>query len=544
MPFSFPNVSILGVTQNSRFLGAGFQYSNLQTLTVEGLCIDLTETQGISGVWSGAQGVLQTVQNQNNFQELILNGRSFGTGRVQSITYGPGDDVRTKTYRASLIVYQSGNLFNFTGTYYTGINTQGWQYLDQFSEDWRFDQKQNGGYDYTHGATIQFNSGVGNLNAITAAKTLARSLFTGSALGLAFYSGYTSKQGKRFFTESYNLINNSCDFRETFDFNNDNGAYSATQTNSWEISPEGVISVSENGQIQGIVNPTYLAAMAALGTQMTGCYYRCNQLFVAYSPPGSAPLQNTPATLGKTLDIFGNSLTYEVSFNNSPVNSGSFFWDYTQTVDRQNDIMRITENGTIRGRGENRTVAFEAAQAGRVQVVGNGIPVGQQGVFNRVTALYNQIGTTNPAFIETQSQSFSPYRGTVGYSYQFSNEAVLVGDNGVKRMNVEQNDQPPIYSYNTVNIVGAPGQGKQIAQNNQQSTLGAAQVSVSMLGEKSVPLSTYLTNAKTVLNGYIPVGTDPVIIDASYTFTPNQNAADATVGWAYSKAAPQTIVPQ
>ncbi len=306
MPFSFPNVSILGVAQNSRFFGAGLQYSNLQTISVEGLVQDLAEGQGISGVWSGAQGVLQTVQNQNNFQELILNGRSFGTGRVQSISYGAGDDVRTKSYRASLLVYQSGNLFNFTGTYYTGISTSNWQYLDSFNENWGFDRKQNGGYAYNHTASIQFNSGVGTLSAIPAAKALAVSLFTGSALGLAFYSGYTSKVGKRFYTESYNLINNACDFSERFDFNDDDGTYSAIRTNSYEIGPDGVITAGEQGSIQGIVYPTYLAAMAALGTEMTGCYYRCNQLFTSYSPANPAPLQSVPVTLGKTLDIFGN----------------------------------------------------------------------------------------------------------------------------------------------------------------------------------------------------------------------------------------------
>src|SRR5665213_1876025 len=98
MPLTFPNVSLLGLAQDSRLFDAGFQYSANRRLTIQGDLIDLSNAFGISGIWDGPQGLLQTVANQTNYQDLYLNGYSFGSGKVESITFVAGNDVRTKQY--------------------------------------------------------------------------------------------------------------------------------------------------------------------------------------------------------------------------------------------------------------------------------------------------------------------------------------------------------------------------------------------------------------------------------------------------------------
>lgn len=522
MALNFPNVSILGYTQNSRTFDAGLQYSNLVKINIEGLIIDLTQDFGISGVWTGIEGILPTISKNNNYQDLFLNGKSFGTGRIESINFRPGNDVRTKTYTAQLIVYDSGNLFNLGGTYYNTIDSTNFQYLENFSEDYNFERKINGGYSYNHNSNIRFNSGVGNLNSINTAKTLAKTLFTGANLGFLFYSGYTNKIGKRFYNESYNLINNECNFSETFNFDEDSGNYSAIRTNSFELAENGNIIVTENGTINGIEFPTYKAALGALSYEISNGYTRCNQLFNIYSPPNSQPLINSPTVQSRTLDIFNNNVAYTLVFENNPRNSGGYFWDYTQNIDRSEGIARITENGTILGRGENRADAF-------VNAIG-GLNTIRPGIAGRISAIFlSQIGS-NYNNIETKEEAFSPYKSVCNYTYQFSNEQIIIGTNGVKRIKVVQNDNLPLYSYNKINIINFG----EIAQDNVQVSLAERNMSLQLDGEKIVPLLSYLDNAKTVLNTFVPGGQNPIIISAQYSFDPNNNNTSINLAWNYT----------
>ena len=50
MALNFPNVSVLGLSQNARFFDAGFQYSSFRRLTIAGTVNDLTNGFGITGI--------------------------------------------------------------------------------------------------------------------------------------------------------------------------------------------------------------------------------------------------------------------------------------------------------------------------------------------------------------------------------------------------------------------------------------------------------------------------------------------------------------
>lgn len=528
MPLTFPNVALLGLAQDSRFFDAGFQYSANRRLAIQGNLIDLANGFGITGIWDGPEGLINTVRNQNNYQDLYLNGYSFGSGKVESITFDAGNDVRTKQYNAVVLVQDSGNLFNLTGFYYSGIDTSNFQYLNSFSETYAFDKKPNGGYAYNHGASIQFSSGVGQLNAIQAAQSLARTLFTGSNLGLAFYSGFTSKQGKRLIDESYNLIDNTCAFQETFEFDNNLGNYSATHINTVDFNEVGVIRATERGNIRGIENPNFQKAIDALSTELTGTYLRCSGVAAYYLPSGTL-LNSYPVAQGRTLDIFNNNLNYEVAYDNNPNNSGTYFWDYTQQVSRQDGIGTISENGTVVGRGENRAFAFTAAQNGFA-----GVKVGIPG---RVTSLFTSSFGSPTNFLEAKRESNSPYQGQIGYEYQYSNDPSLIANSGIRRMNVAVETAASVYAYNRINIFNY----KEIAQNDYQSTVGNTAVTITLEGDKTVGLSDFLVSGLAAINARIPVGNDRYIGDASYTYDPNNNAANIHLTWLYNEPAVQTI---
>lgn len=524
---SFPNVSVLGYSQDSRFFGAGFQYASFKRLNIAGTCNDLAATFGISGTWSGDLGMLNTVRNNHDYDGLVLNGVDFGSGRIESLTFDPGIDVKTKGYQANLVVYDSGNLFNLTGYYYSGVDLSNASLLNSFSETYAFTKKLNGGYSYSHDANVQFISGAQQVNVITAAQQVARSLFTGSNLGMAFYPGYTNTQGKRYVNESYDLINGTCAFQETFDFDNDLGAYSATQTVSVERGEDGVTRATEQGIIRGIQNPNYQIALTALATEMTGSYYRCSGAAESYLPSG-AILITSPIAQGRTIDIFNNNIGYNVSFDNSPLNLRTYFWDYTQQTSLENGVGTVTEQGSVQGRGQNTTISFQNAQAGFTTV--------KAGIATRTSTLFTSTFGSSTNYLESKQEAFAPVRSNIGYSYQYSNDPSLIANAGIRRKNVTVSEDASLYSYNHIDIFNL----RQIIQDDKQSTIGAQTVTVDMEGDKTITLPTFRAAAVSEINTNKPVGLEVWVGDCSYSYNPNQNAMSARLTWLFNKTAVKT----
>lgn len=516
----FPNIETLSVTHQSRFFQAGFGYSMEKNINLGGLVLDLVNAWGVSGVWTGINSI---VRNTQDYQPLLINGKNFGSGRIQSITFDQGNDVRIKRYNATLQVLETGNLFNFTGQFYSGINLANSQYLEDFSENYDFEKKRNGGYSYQHRANIRFSSGVGQLNSIQAARTLAKSLFTGTALGFSFYSGFTRKQGKRFFTEAYNLIDNSCSFNESFDFDANSGNYSVTRTHNFTVEQNGVISVSENAQIRGIENPNFEKAVQALNTETDGAYPRCSGVFAFYAPANSSPLINSPLSKGYSYNLFDNELGYGISFNNDKTNSGSYFWSFNQQFTRNNGVVNVTEDGSVLGRGPNPTLAFENAQTG--------FNIVNSGLVNRCFAFYaNNIGPKPIAMIG-QNRSYNKRGAAIGYSASFSDEPFVSGTNGVKRITWQESTEDVLALYNKFNIIN----NTEIAQYSKTTTEGGKTMSMVLEGEAGVSLATYLSNAQTYLNLNAPVGTSVRIVDCDYVFNPNRNVVEVRGVWIYNQ---------
>lgn len=524
---AFDNITTLASQQQARFFQAGFNYSVAKNIQIQGLVLDLANSFGVTGVWSG----IHTISHGTpDYQPLLINGVNFGSGRIETITFDQGNDVQKKTYSATIAVLESGNLFNFTGTYYSGVNLVAPQYLDQFTESNDFQHKENGGYSSTRNASIRFTSGVGQLNAIQSAQTLARTLFTGSNLGLAFYSGYTSKLGKRFFTESYNLIDNSCDFQESFEFDVDDGNYSAVHTNSVSLGEDGVVLAQEQGLIRGIANPNYQSALSALATELTGSYYRCSGISTYYFPSG-ALLFNAPTVQGRNLNIFENSLSYNVSFNNNPNNSGTYFWDYTTQMSRSQGIGTFVENGTVLGRGGNPINAFVAAQGG-FAIVKPGIPY-------RSTTLFLSSFGTGTNFLESKKEGYGPHAGRVTYDYQYSNDPALIANSGIRKKETSVQSNQSIYAFTKLDLFN----NKEIVQDQKQSTVGSTTIDVVMEGDKTVGLSNFLGLALTEVLARAPVGNDRYVGDASYSYDPNNNNANVKLTWVYNQAATKTLYP-
>ena len=57
----FLNATLLSYSHNSDFFGDNFRYKTTKELSIEGYILDLSNTDGVSGIWSGISGFINGV---------------------------------------------------------------------------------------------------------------------------------------------------------------------------------------------------------------------------------------------------------------------------------------------------------------------------------------------------------------------------------------------------------------------------------------------------------------------------------------------------
>ena len=527
MPLRFDNISSLSIQHQPRFFQAGFNYSTAKTIRIQGWLLDLTNSFGVTGIWSG----INTIEsNATDYQMLTMNGIDFGSGRIISMTFADGNDVRIKNYNAELEILETGNMTNMVGPYYSGIDTSNFQYIESFSEDYSFRKQLNGGYGYDHTATVRFLRRDGILDSISGAQSLAKTLFTGSNLGFKFYSGYTNKQGKRFFNEVYNVIDKTCSFKESFNFDVDDGNYSATRVNIMNLDELGVVTVRETATIRGIENPNYQKALSALQNEITGSYYRCSGMEAVYIPTGDR-LVNSPVEQARVIDIFNNNIGYDIVYSSKPNNYATYFWDYLQNISRVNGIGEIEEQGTVVGKLGTPAASFAAAL--------QGFAVIKAGIQARMAALFPVTFITPTNYQKSKNETYSPVKGTISYSQVYSNDAALISNFGARKKELRTEVNAVVYDYNKINVIN----NAEIAQDNHQATVGTLRVSVSIEGDKTVNSQNFKTLAIAAINSKIPAGNDVYLGSLNYSYSPNDNRLDSSADWVYNTSAARNPYP-
>ncbi len=515
------NTTILSINHENRFFDAGFRYSSIKRLSIQGLLLDLTNGFGITGIWNEKDAFIESA---HDYQPIVLNGYNFGSGKVTNISFNAAQDVRQKEYALEIEIFDSGNLFNFTGEYYNGINIVDFRLLEEFSESFSLEKNQDGGYSQTHNATIQFASGVSD-GPISAAKRFAKTLFTGVKFGfLAPYSGFYTGQTRKIYTENYNLITNSCDFEESFGLDSNSGNYSVSREHNIETSALGITTITETSKIIGIIVPAGETAKNAALAELENAFNRCSGIFNEYGPANSYPLKSTPNSQSRGYNIFNGSVDYSITFDNDPRNQGSYIWEYETSLNTDYSIATVSENGTIKGFGTTTDEKFLAAKTGFSTIKPN--------ILTRVQAFYTNIMPLAPSlWLNEQSESFNKQNATITYQHNYSNQSIIGGSSNIKSATISNTNNKPVYLYGRFAIFNYG----EILQDGGNSTPGTQSISLNILGEKQASLDDYLSVAKTQLNLLKPVQDDSFITASNYAFSPDQNALDITTEWMYNE---------
>ena len=525
MILNFENASLLSYSRDSRFFGDIFRYGVEKQISIRGNILNLTNTNGASGILSGISGF---VQDKNDYSEIQLCGESFGSGRINSISFGASNHVRMSEYNASITVYETGNLFNLTGAYYSGVNKilsdNKIHLIDNFSENFSFSVSEVGAYTARQNINIKYSSGSGGLNPIQYAQTLASGLMS-QPVEFVFinneYSGKLTGNLKSYFSENYNEITNECSFSREINTLRPSGFYSINLTHNCQTNEVGITNVSENAEIQGLVDDVYLSAQSGYQIEHPRAFERCSGIFEFYRGANSDNLSNSAITFGSNFNIFDGTISYNKTFTNDPSLKDRYKWIYTHKIDKSLEgVINTSEDGTIVGFGRPFVDKFPNAEYG-FSIVESGIP-------SRVSGFY-AFATNNskPLKLITKRKNASEFRGEIVYSQEFTDDLTAQNACDMNLVEFSFQDSPPIHIVNRYNIFGV----KELAQPAGNTTIGVRNGKINIQGSPDKVLTSYLDCAKGIINAHVPTGGDVYISECDYSWDKNNNKVGVNVSW-------------
>lgn len=535
MAIDFSNAKILSYTHHNDFAGDIFRYASKKELTIEGSIYALTNQVGVHPIWSGITGF---VKSANDYDNVILNGTSFGSGRINSINFKEGNDVRQKDYTVNLTIFETGNLFNLTGEYYSGLNFNSInapvRLVENFSENFDFQIKDDGTYQYKQAVNVKFVSGKlapNTKSAIQMAQTFASGLlFSSPAFGFIddTHAGWYTQSGRRTYTENYNLITNECSFSENFAFDTP-GAYanyySIKYDHQIQTDENGVTNVTENGRIRGLRPDYFLSAESGYDLESSHFYTRSSGVMDYYVPSGYPPAQ-AHVTLHKKINQFLGEIEYGITYTNDPRFNINYIWEYTENIQRQPNscFYRITEDGQIKGRDNNCTYTQKNQNAlNAYNVIKTGILQRVSGYYTSGTALHN------PLKLVASNKRHNPFLGQIDYSASYVDNLYYGVHPNIKKVDYEIEDNQPVIKANRFGIINA----KELLQRTSIYTEGNFTCHIQIQGERGASLNTCLSAATGILTGNnLPTGLN-YLDRCNYNFSPNRSALDFNATWIY-----------
>jgi hypothetical protein len=322
----FNNVTLLNYTHEPKFFGDyGLNYAIEKNLQIKGLLLDLSNTYGVSGVFSGLNDLIVLSKSTS---KIIINGHDFGSGYISNIQVDSSNWVRAAEYTADVVVRSTGNLYNMTGNYFTGlnnfINNPNISLLDNFSEEFEISLNRENVYEYRHSVDISFDNALVGDAASNIAKSVASGII-GKEAPLFLISGASNFfSAKKNYAETYDLVNKTFSFEESFsksiDGDSDADVYYSYSLNR---NDAGICEVSESADIIGLSQIRFDGAKNKL-KQISGlAFSRCQSFYQNYV---SGTLNDFPISQGYQVNKFDGTIQFESAYSDQNFVSSKFSW--------------------------------------------------------------------------------------------------------------------------------------------------------------------------------------------------------------------------
>lgn len=505
----FEKPQILSYTHSPVFLDAGLRYRIDKKLTVKGVIIRKVD-DAVQQIITAENLILS---GANDYEDIYLAGQFFGKGRILNINFNGGTLIPREEYTYDIECYEDGNLFNALNGVYQGLAWPNARKIESIDESFDYSESEAGDKTYNHSFSVKYREAVTRDDAISMAKIIASEFFSAtSGLGsfLNSYSGLSGK--KRFYTETYDLVNTTVSIEETLTIPaNLAGNYSYGLSYNIDLNEDGFVNVTENIEIQGLTKPPYAGAEEGFLALKTGAYSRCNTVYTAYGF-SNVSLYDTPISIDTKINKFKGEIIASATFTNNPKYQNFAIWERTTelTLNEANYYI-VSERGSIRGMGRPNINKYINA----LNFYNDNVK--SPHVDDRLQTLYSGTGRTHTLYLQTSSFSKNEFQGIISYEVSKTDDDRL-STNDIRSVSTEITLKNPVHMIEKYDILNY----KQIAQTQKQSTLGQKNISIQLQGKRGIPIQTYIDKAKLICQSEEPVE-EHYISNVQYSFSPNLN---------------------
>lgn len=524
MALYFDKVKLLSYTHSPVLLGAGLRFRIDKKLTIRGYLIDKTSNEPAQALINKEELILRFA---TDYDTIILEGISFGSGRITNINFEGGVLARDEEYTYEIECYEEGDLFNATSGVYSGLTWASARQIESIDENFEYSENEDGDKSYNHNFSVKYREYTTDAQGINLAKAIAANFFNStSGLG-AYLNNYTNLSGKqRLYTETYNTVDCSASFQEIINIPKlFVGNYSYGLSYDIELDSEGFVNITETVDIQGLTKPPLAGAEEGYLALKDAAYTRSNSVYTAYNFSTST-LYNSPISKSQTKNQFVGTISFSHTYTNNPRYQDFAIWEKTIEIslDREN-YYTVTENGSVRGFGRPTLDKYLNA----INFYNN-VVKGPQ-VDSRIDALYATTGRVYDLYLINQQFSKNEIEGQITYSYSFTDDDRL-SDDDFKKREIDINISNPVHLIQNYSIFNH----KEIIQSQRNSSLASHNITINLYGKRGVPFSTYLTEAKNLVVDYslplIPT-LDMFIDNVSYNPDPINNRMTFSLSYTY-----------
>lgn len=443
---NFENATLLSYSHSPKFLGENFVYAIEKELTVKGVIADFYNTSGASGVSSGIYALVNLANSSDN---IVLNGINFGSGYIRNISIEDGSWVRRGEYTADILILSSGDLYNMTGNYFTGLqNFTGLpiHLMNDFSENFSLNLDSENNYNYEHSVSFSFENALIYDGADLLAKQIASGIM-GKEVPFNLISGNSNfLSGKKYYEESYDIINKQFSFNESLTKNISGDIADANFSYSLRRDENGITEVTEAIQILANQSPKFGTLKTKL-SQLKAASYQRSQNFYANYLPGY--LNNFPITQGYDVDRFDGSIDFETVYTDNPFIDNRYNWSIETSVNTDSSYEIIcSATLSVEGDGVPNTVKkYDNSLYGYNQK--------KSVLLTKINNLYSRYLSANTNRcssgdnLNKKSESFtsSRYNGNIDYTITYTNKDIAYNPNGLEEETESLSEKYPLNIY-------------------------------------------------------------------------------------------------
>lgn len=472
------NCDLLFSYSNKRVYIGGFNFSNLISLQVQRV-FDATESTSASP--TGMPPLLTGV-----YTGVVVNGVDFGSGRIVSFSNPTSTDI-TENGRhlwkqiVNLEVRTTGDASNIGGnSIYAGFSSAYHPQLDSLDESFGFDIPPDGGYQYSHTASVKCldePSGAGESGYSIAQRIASGLLATTPQLGYidAVHSGFYGAVGRRLYNETIDKLNGTANFEEKYSIQNrDFLKHSVNFEN-------GFINITENCSIRhsgiSMANNVFdgsnpFSVMTRYSSLMNGAWTRCNSLWNTYSgfvgqDVYASSLASQASQLNKTFDENAQELTYSVTYTNNPNMTASGY-----SVEREQNLS-ISPVGIIEVNEQCSIVNYSSKNANLKYFLISGIDAELSGSQERMTTVWSNMASGKKI---SESKSISTLGKRASYNVVYSSDPSFLNDGTFLTKSFNLQDNGAIMMHSPYFIIG---RSSPLMHNPGQTQFGNVSCTVS-----------------------------------------------------------------